>query len=129
MSIVLNKKNMIMFMTLMVGALLFLVAPDVSAQGLNNVTGTLKSQFGGLAEVLSGISYIAGIGFGIKAALKFKEYSEDSQRNKLSVPIGLAAVAGILMALPTLLTTSTESVLGTGYQGTTIDGSNITRIR
>lgn len=129
MKISFSQKSVLTAAILMGGVLLSLFAGPAAAQGINTITTNALGQFSGVAQVASGISYILGIFLGIKAALKFKEYGEDSQRNKIGVPIALALVAGVLLALPTILTISSEAVVGTGYQGTTIDGSNITSIR
>lgn len=111
-----------------VGIALVAVEPAM-AQGLNNITGTVKSQMPGVAEVLSAVAYVVGIGFGIKAALKLKEHNESKGQIPLSQPITLGIVAAILLALPSFLSTAKEGVFGTGNTGTTIDGANIRQIR
>jgi hypothetical protein len=100
----------------------------VMAQGLNNVTKTLISQFPGVAKVISGASYIMGVGLGVKAALKFKEHHDSQGQVKLGLPITYAVVAAILLSLPSYLSTSKQTVFGSGAKGTTIDGGNITTI-
>ncbi len=105
----------------------FLVEP-VMAQGLNQVTGVVKSQLPGVAEVLSALAYVSGIGFGIKAVLKIKEHNESKGQVPLSQPITLAIVAGLLLALPSFLETAKSGVFGTGSKGTTLDGANIRSI-
>lgn len=111
--------------TLSIGVLL--VEP-VMAQGLNQVTGVVKSQLPGVAEVLSALAYVSGIGFGIKAVLKIKEHNESKGQVPLSQPITLAIVAGLLLALPSFLETAKSGVFGSGAKGTTLDGANIRSI-
>jgi len=95
---------------------------------LNQVTGVVKSQLPGVAEVLSAIAYVSGIGFGIKAVLKIKEHNESKGQVPLSQPITLAIVAGLLLALPTFLQTAKSGIFGSGSKGTTLDGANIRSI-
>lgn len=118
-----------LFTTLAVGAgALMLVEPSF-AQGLNTVTNNVKSQLPGVNDVISGVAYIAGIGFGVKAALSFKEHNESKGQVPISKPITLAVVAALLIALPQFLTTSKESVFGGGATSNTLDGTSTRTIR
>ena len=128
-------QNQKMFVLLMFAALclaMMFIPVDAFAQGsstgFNKITGSLLGQTGGFAKLMASASYVLGIGIGVLAALKFKEYSEDTQRNKIITPIAYTLIAGTLLALPTLLTTSSEAVFGTGYQGTTLSGDSITTL-
>ena len=108
---------------------LILVAIDPAiAQGLNRITTPVKAQLPVIADVLAIIAYIAGVGFGIKAALKLKESNESKGQVPLSQPITLAIVAGVLLALPTMLSVATESVFGAGNTKTKSDGSGMRSI-
>lgn len=110
-------------------AAIFFVATDVAlAQDLNAVTSNVKNQMPGVADVLSAIAYIAGIGFGIKAALKLKEHNESKGQVPISAPITMAIVAALLLALPSLLSTAKGTVFGTGSTGTTLDGGTLRQI-
>ena len=108
---------------------LMLVAIDPAfAQGLNRITTPVKAQLPVIADVLAIIAYIAGVGFGIKAALKLKESNESKGQVPLSQPITLAIVAGVLLALPTMLSVATESVFGAGNEKVKADGSGLRSI-
>jgi hypothetical protein len=109
-------------------AILFIANDVALAQDLNAMTGTIKNQMPGVADVLSAVAYIAGIGFGIKAALTLKEHNETKGQTKLSTPITLAIVAAMLLGLPSLLTNAKGSIFGNGTPGTTIDGSSLRSI-
>ena len=118
------KKNLLKVVGYSVAsaACLLVASEPALAQGLNTITGNVKGQFGGIVDVMSGLAYIGGIGFGIKSAMKLKEYNEQQGKVPLSTPIMLALVAAILIALPSFLTTGQESVFGAGAQGTSING-------
>ena len=101
------------------------VDPAMAQTGLNKVTTELRGQMGGVADLLSAVSYIGGVGFGIKAALKLKEHNETKGQTPLSQPITMGIVAALLIALPTFLKTATETLLGGSSQKTTADGGQM----
>ena len=105
------------------------VDPAMAQTGLNKVTGELKNQMGGVADLLSAVSYIGGVGFGIKAALKLKEHNESKGQTPLSQPITMGIVAALLIALPTFLKTATETLFGGSSQKTTADGGQMRSIQ
>lgn len=110
-------------------ALMVVAMEPAMAEDLKGVTGRITGQMPGIAEVLSAVAYIGGVGFGIKAALKLKEHNESKGQVPLSQPITLGIVAALLLALPSFLTTGKETVFGAGATGTTLDGSTIKSLR
>lgn len=104
------------------------VDPAMAQTGLNKVTTELRGQMGGVADLLSAVSYIGGVGFGIKAALKLKEHNESKGQTPLSQPITMGIVAALLIALPTFLKTATETLFGGSSQKTTADGGQMRSI-
>lgn len=66
----------------------------------------------GIVEILSILCFLGGLAFGIKSAIKLKEYKESQGKVPLSTPIMLGLVSAILIALPSFLTTGQESVFG-----------------
>ncbi len=105
------------------------VDPAMAQTGLNKVTTELRGQMGGVADLLSAVSYIGGVGFGIKAALKLKEHNENKGQTPLSTPITMGIVAALLIALPTFLKTATETLFGGSSQKTTADGGQMRSIQ
>ena len=103
-------------------ACLLVATEPALAVGFNDVASNVKEQFSGVLDVMSGLAYIGGVGFGIKSAMKLKEYNEQQGKVPLSTPIMLALVAAILIALPTFLSKGQESVFGTGATKTSING-------
>lgn len=105
-----------------------LLASPASAQ-LSTVTTNIIQQFEGLVNVLSGVAYIGGVGFGIKAALKFKEHNETKGQVPLSQPIVMALVAALLIGLPSFIGVIRDSTLGSSAQQSSIQGGAIDTIR
>ena len=97
----------------------------VDAAGISN---TIRNNFGAVADLLGGGSYLAGAGFGIQSALKFKAHADDGRQNKVTPAIAYAGVAGALLALPTFLTTGSDTLFGQGASDkTSIDGNGLGR--
>lgn len=88
--------------------------------GLGNLTSNLRSSANSITDMLSLVSYVVGVGFGIKSALKFKEHNESKGQTPISQPIVLLVVAAFLLSLPTLLLMAKDSVLGTGSSSVSI---------
>ena len=118
----------IMYLGMLSALMLVAVEPAMAQAGLDRITSPVKAQLPAVADVLSIIAYIAGIGFGIKAALKLKESNESKGQVPLSQPITLAIVAGVLLALPTLLSVASESVFGAGNTKVNAQGSGMRSI-
>jgi hypothetical protein len=62
---------------------------------------------------LCAMCYIAGVGYGIKAALKMKEHHETAGKTPLLQPVTLGIIAALLLGLPTMMTVTTECNFGT----------------
>lgn len=87
-------------------------AGDVGLAGVaNNLS---ENQFPALLKVINIGSYVAGFAFAFKAALKFKEQNESKGQIPISTPVVLAIVAGLLIALPTVLKTTLQTLFGSG---------------
>lgn len=86
------------------------------------------NQLPAVLKLISGASYIIGVGLGVKAGLKFKENNETKGQVPLSTPIILSIVAVILLALPTFLVRSVETIFGTASNNTTLEGTSLVDI-
>jgi hypothetical protein len=93
------------------GGLLALVEPALAAN-LGQLADGMAGQGQGIANLISTASYVGAAGFGVKGGLKLKEHSEDSTKVRLSQPLTLLGVSGILAALPSTMDTGTESIFG-----------------
>jgi hypothetical protein len=91
------------------------------------MSDSVRGNFGAIADLLGGGAYLGGAGFGIQSALKFKAHNENPQQNPLSKPITYGVVAGALLALPTFLTTGSDTLFNNGGTATTIDGGQLGR--
>lgn len=80
------------------------------AEGIGGVADNVYGNFESLESLMKGVSYLGGVGFGIGAALKFKEHNENPQQVKISKPITAALVSAMLLALPSVMETSVDTV-------------------
>lgn len=95
---------------------LLLYSADASAQqgkNLSTIASNLTGTFGALAQLITAISYIAGMGFGLASIMKFKAHKDNPTQIPIGTPVALLFIAAALMFLPTLF----------GVAGTTIFGS------
>ncbi len=91
-----------------VGALL--IAEPAMAAPLKAALGTMQDQFQSMADLITGGAYIGGAAFAVNGAMKLRDHSENPSQTPLKKPFILFTVATLLAALPSILTTGTDSV-------------------
>lgn len=108
-------------------ALLALFMTEAMAQqsGMAGVISQATTQFQSITDLISTISYIAGIGFMFKAILKFKEHNESKGQVPLSNAIVLFVVAGCLLGLPYMVSVSKSTTVGAGASSSGINTSTL----
>ena len=84
------------------------------AKSLTDLASHGGDQFQAAAEILTTGAYLMGAGMGVKAALTFRDHTENPQQVKLAKPITYALVSGLLLGLPTWLTVGRDTTLGSG---------------
>lgn len=73
---------------------------------------SISQSLSGISTLMSGMGYMLGIGFGIKAALSLKEHEDGKEGASMGKFISLACMAGAMFAFPTFMTTAQESMFG-----------------
>lgn len=94
------------------------VVPSFATATLGQIATGITQSFAGLAKLITGASYLAGIGFALAAILKFKAHKDNPTQIPIGTPIALVFVAAALMALPTVYSSSGVTIFGTGAKGT-----------
>ena len=94
------------------------------AKVAKNITGNIKA----LGELVLSIAWIAGLFFFFSGAVKFKAHRDNPQQTPLAAPIVLIVVGVLLIWLPSLVTTSGETVFGESGQQGGFSGSGLTSI-
>lgn len=83
-----------------------------SSEGLGTVAANIYGTFGNLTKLITGCSYIAGLGFSIGAIMKFKMHKDNPTQVPIGTPIALVFVAAALLFLPSMLSTTGQTVFG-----------------
>lgn len=121
------------FYLLGISALFFFLGSEAFAasgaapEGIGKVASTVKSNFAGIAQLITAGSYIAGLGFGVGAIVKFKAHKDNPTQVQLSVPIALLFVAAALMFIPSVFQSAGRTLYNVG-SGSIAGVSGITNI-
>ncbi len=83
---------------------------QAQAQTIADVANGLIPQVKSYLSVLEIVAYLGGIVFGIKSALTLKEVNESKGQVKFSKAIFYFICAGLLIGLPTFITTGIDSL-------------------
>jgi hypothetical protein len=100
-----------------------LLSMNTFADSFASLVGNSTTQFAAGTNLISSIAYIAGIGFAFKGILKLKEHNESKGQVPLSNAIFLFLAAGCCLGLPTIVSASATTALGSGTR-TGINNSN-----
>lgn len=90
-------------MALSVLAMLMLLPMGVEAKTVADVANSVRGHISNIPNLIGVVCYIAGIAFGLIAALKMKEVSETKGQVRISAPIIWGSASFILLALPTVM--------------------------
>ena len=74
----------------------------------DNVAGNFKA----IGQMLVGLAYVAGIGFGISAIFKFKQHKDNPTQVPIGTPFALLGISVLLVFLPGLYAPAGASIFG-----------------
>lgn len=110
-----KKSTVSKYALLLASASLGLMASDAAmAATLGGVANNVKASLSGVLDLLYVVAYIGGVVCGLLAAFKLKAHNDNPQQTPMKTPIVLFAVCAILVALPSFLQTSQDTVWGSG---------------
>ncbi len=92
------------------------------AVGIGSVAGTVKSNLRGIATLITAASYVAGMGFGVGAIVKFKAHKDNPTQVAISVPIAMLFIAAALLFIPSVFKTTGATLFGSSGTQATISG-------
>jgi intracellular multiplication protein IcmD len=98
------------------------LAQGGSSQDIGSIAGNIKQTFGALAQLVTAVSYVAGMGFGIASILKFKAHKDNPTQIPIGTPIALLFVAAALLFMPTLFGVAGQTVFGSGKSAGGVSG-------
>lgn len=86
-----------------------------------NITDTFKQ----VGDLITGGSYLAGVGFSIAAIMKFKQHKDNPTQITVGTPIALVFIAAALLFLPTILQVAGGTMFGGSYETAGPGGTEI----
>jgi len=110
-------RNIFKWAGILLASGLMFYASDAFAQAatdLGSIATNMTNTFGKLAQLITAISYIAGMGFGLASILKFKAHKDNPTQIPIGTPIALLFVAAALLFLPTLFGVAGTTIFGAG---------------
>lgn len=107
-----------------IGGLLFMETAFAATGDLGSMATKITGTFGAIGKLITGASYVAGLGFAVGSIMKFKQHKDNPTQVEIGKPVTLLLVAGALLFMPSLLSTVGTTMFGTaetaGATGTTI---------
>lgn len=95
-----------------------LAAAPTDVSGLvKNVQGTFRV----FAKFITGVSFLAGLGFALASVMKFKAHKDNPTQVPIGMPVALLFIAIALLFLPYLFGRVGVTVFGSS-KGTTVSG-------
>jgi intracellular multiplication protein IcmD len=112
------------FITMLGIAGLFFYGANAFAQAgdIGTVAQSITKTFGSLAQLVTAVAYVAGMGFGMAAILKFKAHKDNPQQIPIGTPIALLFVAAALLFLPTLFGVAGATIFGSSAKQGSVSG-------
>lgn len=84
-------------------ALVYASDLHASVQTLGDLARMINKSFSAVAKLITGASYLAGLGFSIGAIMKFKQHKDNPTQIPIGTPIALLFIASALLFLPSIL--------------------------
>lgn len=107
-----NTKNSKRFLLVALSALAVPLVYASSSQTLGTLATNVSDSFNQIGNMMIGLAYIAGIGFGISAIFKFKQHKDNPTQIPISTPFALLGVSVLLVFLPSLYAPAGATVFG-----------------
>jgi intracellular multiplication protein IcmD len=95
-----------------------------SGDNIASIANNVKDTFSAIAQLITAASYIAGMGFGVGAIMKFKAHKDNPTQIPVGTPIALLFIAAALLFMPTIFKVAGGTLFGSsgtvgGISGTT----------
>ncbi len=102
------KKLLILSLMMFAGSALAAVST------IGGMASMITSSFAQITNLITGASYLAGLGFSIGAIMKFKAHKDNPTQITVGTPIALVFIAAALLFLPSLLDVAGGTMFGGG---------------
>nr|WP_131777165.1 type IV secretion protein IcmD [Legionella impletisoli] len=102
------------YFSLCIALLFFSEHALAAATSVGAMAAQISGSFKDIAKLITGTSYLAGLGFAIGAIMKFKQHKDNPTQIPIGTPIALVCIAGALLFLPTILHVAGGTMFGGG---------------
>lgn len=92
---------------------------------LGDVAGNVRDTMNSVAQLITAVSYVAGVGFALMGMLKLKAHKDQPTQVPLSQPMVLLAIAAGLVFLPSLIKSAGATVWGSGAENADTKGGGV----
>jgi intracellular multiplication protein IcmD len=89
-------------------------AAAVGVEDVGYVSTEITESFGRVADLITAVSYVAGLAFFIGAIMKFKQHKDNPTQIPVGTPIALVFIATALLFLPSILGVTGSTIFGPG---------------
>jgi intracellular multiplication protein IcmD len=86
------------------------LTPVFAATTIGTLASNVVGSFAAIGALMTGVAYLAGLGFGISAVFKFKQHKDNPTQIPIGTPFALLAVSVILIFLPALYAPAGQTV-------------------
>lgn len=90
-----------------------------TAQDIGDVFYNLAGQYSSIGLLIVAVSAISGLGFGIAAAYKFKQYKDNPTQIPIGTPVALLVVSVLMWFMPAIVRPAAKSMFGSGVESGT----------
>ena len=92
------------------------------SSGIASVANQVKTSFGAVAQLITAGAYIAGMGFGVGAIMKFKAHKDNPQQIPVGTPVALLFISAALLFMPSIFSVAGGTLFGSSGTVGSISG-------
>jgi intracellular multiplication protein IcmD len=94
-----------------------IIGPGAATSGFGGMASQLVGNLPDIAKLITGASFLAGLGFAFAAIMKFKQHKDNPTQIPIGTPIAMLFIAVALLFLPALFRAAGSS-MGLSTAGT-----------
>lgn len=92
---------------------------------LGDVAGNVRDTMNNVAQLITAVSYVCGVGFAVMGMLKLKAHKEQPTQVPLSQPMVLLIIAAGLVFLPSLIKSAGSTIWSESAENANTKGTGV----
>jgi intracellular multiplication protein IcmD len=100
---------------------------DSGSETIGSVASSVTSSFTNLTKLITGSSYLAGVGFSVASIEKFKMHKDNPTQIPIGTPDALLGVAAVLTFLPGIESAAAQSGVTAAEVKAAASGAGVTK--